>query len=45
MGAAGALQLVLAAALAAEEKRVDVLMPGTLCGAHALRVEIDGNAG
>ncbi len=45
MGAAGAFQLVLAAALAAEEKRVDVLMPGTLCGAHALRVEIDGNAG
>lgn len=39
MGAAGALQLALAAALARESHAASVLLPGSLCGAHALRVE------
>lgn len=40
MGAAGALQLALAAALAEEGGAASVLLPGSLCGAHALRVEV-----
>lgn len=36
MGAAGALQLALASALARAGEPTSVLLPGSLCGAHAL---------